>query len=542
MGIDKDAEKESKVQVLMELAARHAKYFIDVEDSSKIWAWINVDEHFETMPLGTKKASLWLTNLYYNQTLDTVGSETVKSAQDHIAANLLFDDPAKKNIRKLNIRVAQVGDSILYDPCDMNWRAVKIDSEGVQIVQQESPVFKRYQGMQEQKVNLNVDYDALGSLCRAMGVDGDYGLLYKVYLVTSFLPEVPHPLLILIGDHGSGKTTLSTITKQIVDPAALSASTLHTEVLQLMQVLQHNYFIVFDNCNDLRQYLSDMMCKACTGDSISKRQLYTDEDDVTFKYRRCIAMNGINLPSTSGDFIDRAIIFKMNRIKANQRRTEAEIWAEFEKIRPDIVGQCFDVLSKALRIKDEVQIELKSLPRMADFAVYGEATARVLGYEKFAFLNAYNNLLAEYDIDVIEQYSVMNALLQYLDEKKLIDMSVALLLSELNDYAEQHRIPTKNKYWPKDAARLGKIIRRVRPNLENLGHDIEFYRSVEKGNKGQRCVKIARNQDQDAVEVSSRAGDSSDTSDSKIGTFWEGHKEGSDVNFVPKEAEALPEK
>ena len=40
----------------------------------------------------------------------------------------------------------------------------------------------------------------------------------------------------------------------------------------------------------------------------SKRQLYTDDDDIIYHFRRCIGFNGINLRATKADLLDRAII------------------------------------------------------------------------------------------------------------------------------------------------------------------------------------------------------------------------------------------
>ena len=57
---------------------------------------------------------------------------------------------------------------------------------------------------------------------------------------------------------------------------------------------------------------------------------------------------------------------------------------EFEQLRPKLFAFILDTLSKALQIKAKLQ--LKNLPRMADFAVWGEAIARAMGYGEMEFI------------------------------------------------------------------------------------------------------------------------------------------------------------
>jgi len=77
-------------------------------------------------------------------------------------------------------------------------------------------------------------------------------------------------------------------------------------------------------------------------------------------------LNGINLVASRDDLLDRSVLFRLDRIGKEWRKTESEFWQEFEQDRPFILGAIFDALAGALRIYP--QVKLPALPRMADFA------------------------------------------------------------------------------------------------------------------------------------------------------------------------------
>jgi hypothetical protein len=56
-------------------------------------------------------------------------------------------------------------------------------------------------------------------------------------------------------------------------------------------------------------------------------------------------------------------------------------------MRPQLLAFVFDTLAAAMELKPTLR--LRDLPRMADFALWGEAIARALGYNELEFLNAY---------------------------------------------------------------------------------------------------------------------------------------------------------
>jgi hypothetical protein len=100
---------------------------------------------------------------------------------------------------------------------------------------------------------------------------------------------------------------------------------------------------------------------------------------VLYEYKRCLGFSGINICLTEPDALDRSILIELMRIPRDKRKLESEILTEFEQIKPKVLGYILDILVKALKIKAGLQ--LKDLPRMADFALWGEAISQAMGNE-----------------------------------------------------------------------------------------------------------------------------------------------------------------
>jgi hypothetical protein len=102
--------------------------------------------------------------------------------------------------------------------------------------------------------------------------DGDK-LLFRVYLVSLFIPDIPHVILVLYGDQGSAKTTLFKLIKSLVDPSKTDVLTFSKNTQEMVQKLDHHWFCDFDNVSDLPDWLSDMLCRASTWQALTPTSL-----------------------------------------------------------------------------------------------------------------------------------------------------------------------------------------------------------------------------------------------------------------------------
>jgi hypothetical protein len=114
------------------------------------------------------------------------------------------------------------------------------------------------------------------------------------------------------------------------------------------------------------------------------------------------------------------------------------------------------------------------LPRMADFAIWGETISQVLGYKEGEFLQAYYNNIGFQNTEVIDSNPVAFAVKRFVEgvsrtstDGKIIFAGSSLdLLNKLTEIAIEERINTFQKDWPKDVKWLIRRIRIVKSNLQ----------------------------------------------------------------------------
>src|SRR3972149_7409359 len=229
----------------------------------------------------------------------------------------------------------------------------------------------------------------------------------------------------------------------------------------------HHWFFFLDNITGLPEWLSDALCRVCTGEGFSKRELYTDDEDIIYNFMRCACLNGINLIPTKPDLLDRSLIFELDQIPREERKEEKVFWKDFYEARPNVLGSLFQLLSKAMRGYSSVK--LKEKPRMADFAHWGCAVARALGKSERDFMKAYLKNIKAQNEEAIEASPVARSVMAFMNEKDYWEGSPNELLEELNKVTEQLKLNVKDRRYPKDSRWLWRRIKEVRTNLQAVG-------------------------------------------------------------------------
>jgi hypothetical protein len=294
-------------------------------------------------------------------------------------------------------------------------------------------------------------------------------LLFTVYTVAAFIPGFPHPLLILHGQQGAGKSTPMRLLKKLIDPSQISGLPAPRNNEAFVQLAYHHAFLFFDNLSTLPTWFSDSLARASTGDSFSKRMLFTDDDDVFYVVQRPMALNGISQVITKPDLLDRSILLKLERIDQDKRRPEKVFWEEFEEDKPIILGSIFDTLGKAMAIYPN--IDLEKSPRMADFAKWGCAIAEAIGSTKEAFLAAYNSNIDRQNDEAIYASSVAQAILMFMDEQDEWEGTPADLLVKLEKIAFAKQLD-RDYSWPKGPVWLTRRLNEVQTNLASKGINV----------------------------------------------------------------------
>jgi hypothetical protein len=237
-----------------------------------------------------------------------------------------------------------------------------------------------------------------------------------------------------------------------------------------VQKLSHNYVAYFDNVSKIQDWLSDQLCRASTGSGFSKRELYTDDDDIIYNFIRCTGINGINIIGLRPDLLDRSVLRKREPIPKQKRRKKEDIQAEFESMRPQLLGYIFDILVKVLEVKSSGGIKMNYLPRMADFAEIGEIASRCMGYDDNEFLKAYDKNIQTQVDEAIAANLISSAIIKFMEDKTEWTGTATELLAELEQVAiTKLKINTNTKQWPKAANVLSGRLKEVKTNLREIG-------------------------------------------------------------------------
>src|SRR4029078_8836535 len=174
-------------------------------------------------------------------------------------------------------------------------------------------------------------------------------VLVVAWLLAALRPHGPYPLLAISGEQGSAKTVLSKVLRALVDPNVAPLRALPRDERELMIAANNGHLLAFDNLSGLPPWLSDALCRIASGGSFAVRRLYTDDEEVLFQAARPTLLNGIEDVIARADFADRALFFGFRPIGGITRRSEAELWREFECQRPFILGALLDATVHGLR-------------------------------------------------------------------------------------------------------------------------------------------------------------------------------------------------
>lgn len=501
---DEDKEQENPKEFLFKFAESHIPLLFK-DQFGKLFAYVKINDNnnYDLMLLTSNKFEKYIYKIFYESEYKLI---LPKDLRKEIIEHLQYKAEFSGIIKKLDLRVAKTEGNdytFYYDLTNSNEgiTAIKITPEGWSYENNPPILFRRFANQLPQvnpsfflTINDKDDkiFDKFLSLLNVK--DDDNKLLLKCYIVSLFIPGIAKPILMLSGEQGSAKTTLQELIKMLVDPSIVKTLTFPRDINELVQQLSHNYIAYYENLSNIKEWISDALCRGVTGTGFSKRQLYSDDEDIIYFFQRCIGFNGINSVATKADLLDRGIIIQLERIPKQNRRKIEDIWNEFEIIKPSLLAYIFDILVKVLQVKQKGGITIaEGLNRMADFEENAEIISRCMGYQENEFLRVYqNNINIQID-EAIQASPLSMAVVELMDDYKegeeLIDNATELYL-ELNDIAETKLKINVQKisFWPKSPNHLSRRLNEIKTNLREKGIEIERY----KDEKGHRKIKIRK--------------------------------------------------
>lgn len=222
----------------------------------------------------------------------------------------------------------------------------------------------------------------------------DYGsyLLLVFVLKCLIIDSGTCPFLIFEGPQGSGKSTMTKIVKELVDPTHPLLVTLPDKEETIAIIASLTLLPAFDNISRLNYDTADALCRLSTGSGLgSKRKLFSNSELSTFDVQRSVIFNGIEDLSSRPDFQDRSITLHLKSFDKDEKilKSDSVFWEEFKVIHGNLLGGLYEILSQVLGVLPSVTTT--NLPRLSDFTRVGLALDKVLDKPEGHFEKIFTN-------------------------------------------------------------------------------------------------------------------------------------------------------
>lgn len=395
-----------------------------------------------------------LAQIYQQQTGLIAGQQALADALLVIEGTARQTEPVE-----VHLRVAEHAGATWIDLGDAFERVVQVDSRGWTMAEQVPVLFRRTALTAAFPVpEPGGTLDDLWSLINVTPADRP---LVLGWLVAALGWEsIPHPMLALLGEQGTGKSSATKNLVQLVDPSGVPLRKPPRDATGWVTAAAGSWVVGLDNMSVIPGWLSDSLCRAVTGDGDVVRRLYTDDDLAVVSFRRAIVMNGIDVGAMAPDLADRSIVVNLDRITEDRRRPESQLVTEWQTAWPRVFGA---LLSQVQACKAQVPaVRLDSMPRMADFAVVLAALDQVNGTTGLA---AYRHQASTLALDAVTSDPFLAALAAQVTE---VWQGTA---GELLDLVQPEGNPPRT--WPKSARSVTGILKRTAPALRSAGWAVE---------------------------------------------------------------------
>jgi hypothetical protein len=460
---------------LIDIATNGTELF---HSGESCFATIPVNHHLETYPLRSRGFRTWLSKCFFDEHHRAASGEAVNTAVQTLEGIARFQCAE----RAVGVRVQGYRDNVYLDLANVGWQVAEVSTVGWRIIEaRDCPVrFRRPRGMLA--LPLPEPGGKIGELQRFLNVRGeDDFLLMTAWLVGALHPTGPYPLLALHGEQGSAKTTTARFLRALLDPNQAPLRSEPREPRDLMIAANNGWICAFDNLSCLPQWLSDALCRLSTGGGFSTRELYTDDEEIIFEAKRPIILTGIEELATRGDLLDRALIVDLPRIPEEAYQSEQEFVRKYEIMRPLLLGALLEAVASALVNRSKVN--LARLTRMADFAIWVSAAEPLFGRESGVFIKAYmkNRAAAsELPLETPLAEAIRKLVLPWRGTATTLLESLESLVDERTQ---------RQRSWPSNARSLSNALRRLAPNLRQVGVLVEL--GAREPGTGRRLITLS---------------------------------------------------
>jgi hypothetical protein len=394
-------------------------------------------------------------------------------------AIMLMQGHANKNKKIAVNRIHYLNKALYYDPMlEENNKIIKLTKDGWEILPDTSMmnpdddrfIFMRYPHQMPQVMPSRTgDITLLNKYYDLRNEEATLFMVKDTHV--DFFPQIRRALKQLEGPHGNGKSFRVNTMVSLIDPSdheegyPLDKKTKNSEVIRW---LHQGYFVAFDNVSEITKSQNDILAQGVSGLSQSTRSLYTNDDSFAYPtFKRAIAISGITVTGTEADVLDRTYGLEVPMPK--KKVSDEDLVEQFEKDKPHILGAIFDNLCKALSYVDDMKnIEIPDTVRLRDYAIYGCAISKAMGYEPEDFLNYYMSTFEDRDFLALESNVLGTALMEYMYMVGHFMGNLDELMTHLEITIRECNLHITADY-PMNSKGMGIELKNIEKNLEAVG-------------------------------------------------------------------------
>jgi hypothetical protein len=450
------------VNLLLQIGQQQASYFCN----DAVHADVDVRGHRTTYKVESKAFEKWLLHEFFVETERAPARSAIKSAIRTLAAIAEFGPETPRHL--VNLRTAEVDGRIYIDLHDEQSQCVMVDENSWRIIEAPPVRFRHTPGMRALPVPLRGG--SLNLLRQFTNLnDGDF-VLFVVVLLDAFRSG-KHPILNLVGEFATSKSTLAKLFKRLIDPDDTELRSLPSTVEDMFVAVDNARVRAWDNVSKIERTISDALCELSDGSGFGRRKRYTDGDEYRVQGSRSIILTGLTDCATRPDLSSRTVKLSLQPIKEDARRSEVEFWSRFDEAYPSIFGALLDALAYGL--KNLPNVRLDNASRMKDFELFGHACE-----EAFAPAGSFAAALAanavELNETLIEEDPVAKAIVVFMVKQSVWSGTTTKLMVELQNHDRTEAQVAKQRDWPKDAIRFSHRLREVAATLRRAGIEVTF--------------------------------------------------------------------
>jgi hypothetical protein len=469
--------KKSGADLLVEVIRERVQLWATEGDDGDCYADLIDGPIRKTYALKGRAFERWIRGTWYSKMGKSLGPDAISQAIATLEA-MAIDGAV---VREAALRVAQADGKIYLDLGRADWAIAEISADGWQIVTGPPVRFRRAAAMlplpiPERGGNLQELIDFLG-------LAEDTGPLACAWLLSALCPLAAYPVAILHGEAGSGKSSLSKMIKNLVDPGRAGLLASVSDIRNLAISANARHIVAIDNLSGMTADQSDTLCRLSTGGGFSHRTLHSDSDETVLEFVRPQILNGIDSIATRGDLLDRSLLLKVHPPEIRIDATALD--QQYTANQARYLGALLDALVQAL--KNLPSVPIAQPVRMIEYCRLGIAAESSLGLPPGGFLALYQANRAEAAQAVMDSNPLAQAVMDLMVGCTGWQGTARELLSRLRQSADEGML--KSKYWPSDEIRLSKDLKRLTPDLTKCGISIETLR---KGKEGKRIIFLSQ--------------------------------------------------